>query len=137
MQAFETSALPAPDTMQRFLRTAGCLAALLNLATVPVAKAANVPQQMLDVNSQACVQMSQMPGIEKFDPQRPADQSRIPAYCACVSKAYWASVPQADYDGMLEEMQRLATQPSAARPHLSAIQAAEHERMKAAQSACH
>ena len=138
--------VPKPDAnanpctaMRSFLRHAATPALLLSLAFAPSVQAANVPQKMVDVNAQACEQLAKTPGTEKFDPQRPADPAKIPAYCACVSKTYWASVPQADYEGMVEEMQRVATQPTVppGGPHLTAVHAAQRERMSAAQSACH
>jgi len=106
-------------------------AALALASTLPAVHAADVPQGLIDSNANVCVQMSKIPGAAQRDPNRPTDPAKVPSYCACSSKAYWSSVPQADYDGMLAE-----SRAGGQGPHGKAITDALHDRMEAAGKSC-
>ena len=95
-------------------------------------QAAEVPAGLVDVNANACVQMNSQPQTKALDKFAPADPAKVPGYCQCYSKAYWKSVPQADYDGMLAEH----AAGDMKGPHSLAIRAALHARNDAAKSSC-
>ena len=125
--------------MRAFHRAACALAfALVGGA----AHAANVPQEMVDANTSFCLQIAKSPSGTRIDPQMPTDPAKAPAYCACVSKAYWGRVPQVDFDGMLAEHQQMAAAaqsgaPPKQGPHGKAITDALHARMGEARKSCH
>ncbi len=96
------------------------------------AHAADVPQSLVDVNTNACVQMNARPETKALDKFAPADAAKVPGYCSCYSKTYWASVPQADYDGMVAEH----AAGDMKGPHSLAIRAALHARNEAAKKSC-
>jgi hypothetical protein len=95
-------------------------------------QAANVAKQWIDQNSQVCEQFASMPDAKKIDPYVPGDKKQAPAYCNCVSKKYWSQVPQADFDGMLAEMQRGDVNG----PRGQAISKALDQRMETARKSC-
>lgn len=105
---------------------------MLAALAVSPAHAANVPPQLVDANAQVCVRMDSNAKLKALDKYAPADASRVPAYCSCLSKAYWASVPQADYDGMMAE----TAAGNLKGPHSLAIQAAISARNEAAKKSC-
>ncbi|HEX7638649.1 MAG TPA: hypothetical protein VF457_09650 [Burkholderiaceae bacterium] len=119
------------------LRLACTSALVAGALFAPSARAADVPQQMIDGNASVCQQMAAQPATAKFDPLLPADAAKVPAYCACVSKAYWSSVPQADFDGMLGEMRQFGPRDAMQQPHSKAIHDALKGRMTAARKSCH
>jgi hypothetical protein len=106
------------------------------------AHSADVPQGMLDANTNVCMQMARTPSASKLDPLLPSDASKVAGYCACVSKTYWASVPQADFDGMMAEHRQMAdAAQTGAAPrqgaHGKAITDVLHTRMAEARKTCH
>jgi len=77
------------------------------------AEAAKVPENDLNMFRKACVAsltLHRHIGERKpseFDGKyAPKDEKKLPAYCACVMKRYWASVPQAHYDAEVTAAKR-------------------------------
>ena len=102
-------------------------------AWVTTATAADVPEGMKQGNTQLCLQTAgkKIAG-QLLDPHAPKQKDQIPAYCNCVSDAYWASVPQADFDAMLAELKRDQFNGPAAK----AIGSKVNTRLEAAQKKC-
>ncbi len=70
------------------------------ILAMPAVQGATVPDEVKAVNTDVCMKLP-----EKIDKYAPADKSKRPAYCACVSETYWSSIPQVEYDGMSLEYQ--------------------------------
>ncbi len=98
-----------------------------------MATAADVPNEMKQSNTDLCLQTAgkKIAG-QQLDPYAPTQKDRIPTYCNCVSNAYWASVPQADFDAMMAELQRDQINGPAAKAIGSKVDA----RLEAAQKKC-
>lgn len=107
------------------------VAAALVVALSP-ARSANVPPEMVALNEKMCVELNSRPETKSLDKLAPSDAAKIPGYCHCYSKAYWDSVPQADYDGMMAEHKAGETKG----PHSLALRAALKERNEAAKKSC-
>ena len=99
---------------------------LFQMAAVSV-QAANVAAEMKAPNTQVCI----MSGA-RLDKNAPADKSKLKKYCECVSDEYWNSVPQKDFDGMNNEMQK----GNFDGPYSQSLNAHSGERLQAAGRKC-
>lgn len=105
----------------RFLVAVGVLGAIFRVY------AADVANDVKAANTAACMKMA-----GKFDKYAPADQSKWPIYCACVSETYWRSIPQTDYNGMSLEYQS----GNYDGPHAKSLNDHVDERLQAAEKQC-
>jgi hypothetical protein len=96
------------------------------------AGAAKVSEELIQGNADVCATIAANPALRKLDPSLPSDSAKIPSHCRCVSNAYWDSVPQTDYEGMLVE--RRAGQMKG--PYGVSIASKVHDRMTNARSSC-
>ena len=91
------------------------------------AQAANVSAEIKAPNTQVCI----MSGAQ-MDKNAPTEKSKIKKYCECVSDEYWISVPQRDFDGMNNEMQK----GNFDGPYSRSLNAHSGERLQAAGKKC-
>ena len=82
------------------------------------AQAATVMPELKKANTEICIKMGESA------PGAPNDPARMPAFCDCVSDAYWDSVPQKEYN--------MLTQTGAS----PALEAGMEKRLNLAKAAC-
>jgi len=107
------------------------------------AMAANVPQELIDLNIKACEQIKTS-GLLAKDMYRP-DAAHLTSFCTCTTETYFRKLlPESEWQEMRTNPARnipnqgdSPDEVKAKRERMKAVGAAVHERQMQAESACH